>query len=78
MFTPGWGGSAGQPGVVMTGGMAASVTSITDVVHNSRGQTSSERTPEGSSRRLWSRSRSVDQSPGSEEGGDGKHRKEVS
>ena len=58
--------------------MAASVTSITDLVHNSRGQTPSERTSDSSSRMLRSRSRSVEQSPGSEEGGDGKRRKDVS
>ena len=59
----------------MSGGV---VTSIGNLVHGSPDKTPLERTPEVPSRMTRSRSRSVDQSPGSDESRGGKRRKDVS
>ena len=56
----------------MSGGVVTSVTSIGNLVHGSPDKTLLEWTPEVSSRMTRSRSRSVDQSPGSDESWGGK------
>ena len=63
MCTSGWGVGAEKTRVVMSGGVAASVTSIGNLVHGSPDKTLLERTPEVPFRMTRSRSRSVDQSP---------------
>ena len=75
IYTPGWGVGGEKTRVVMSGGV---VTSIGNLVHGSPDKAPLERTPEVPSRMTRSRSRSVDQSPGSDESRGGKRRKDVS
>ena len=72
MYMSGWGGGTEKTRVVMTDGVSASVTSIGNLVHGSLDKTLVEWTPELPSQMTRSRSRSVDQSPGSDNSRSGK------